>query len=46
MTIFVVKAGTGQVGLGVGSWASNLMNTGSIPYEFDKNCVILLKNVE
>ena len=26
---------TGQVGLGVGSWTSNLMDMGSIPSEFD-----------
>ena len=26
---------TGQVGLGVGSWTSNLTNVGSIPGEFD-----------
>ena len=25
----------GQVGLGVGSWTSNLTNAGSIPAEFD-----------
>ena len=36
----------GQVGLGVGSWTSNLMNAASIPGEFDYNFVILLKNVE
>ena len=26
---------TGQVGLGVGSWTSNLMNASSIPGDFD-----------
>ena len=26
---------TGQVGLGVGTWTSNLTNTGLIPGEFD-----------
>ena len=36
----------GQVGLGVGSWTSNLTNVDSIPGEFDLNFVILLKNVE
>ena len=38
---------TGQVGLRVGSWPSNLTNAGSPPSEFDyTSCMILLKNVE
>ena len=32
---------TGQVGLGVGAWTSNLTNPGSIPSEFVKNFVPL-----
>ena len=31
----VIHVFTGQVGLGVGSWTSNLTNAGSIPGEFD-----------
>ena len=29
---------TGQVGMGVGSWTSNLTKAGSIPGVFDYNC--------
>ena len=33
--LFITHQGTGQVGLGVGSWHNNRTNAGSPPIEFD-----------
>ena len=44
--LFILCSGTGQVGLGVGSWPSNRATEGSNPKGTQLYFVILLKNVE